>query len=364
MRDHAVAVLVDPFGQRVGVERRAVLRRQVRGDLVQVQGLRAERQRLLVGAADARAVAADVGLQGGEQRVDVGRRAALHDHAGQRGEQVAAVGVGARIERAERAGRRGEHDAERGQHLALGLRARIGEGEAVDVDQRVDARVGERGEHVRVQHRLGLEVGVGLQRDRAVGERAGDLVQVAADGRHAQQGRSELGVGHEGAGGRRAVRVEVAGGRQVEPELARGDGGTGRQRPLLRHAGAGRVGGGRRHRRRVALRRPATAGGEQHRRGERKCGERGGLQAAKWHGAADSLAGGWTVTPARGGESSWIYASHAASVNGRCQVSPVARRRWRRASPRVRRRRPRSGAAGACARRCASTKPCPLRRPG
>ena len=34
----------------------------------------------------------------------------------------------------------------------------------------------------------------------------------------------------------------------------------------------------------------AAAGGEQRRQGERECGERGGLRAAKWHGAADSLA--------------------------------------------------------------------------
>ena len=155
------------------------------------------------------------------------------------------------------------------------------------------AGVGQRGEHVDVQHRLAAQVGVRLQRDRAVGGQAGDLVGVAARGGDGQQRRAERGIGRERAGGRRGgVRVEVAGGREVDAQLARGDRGADGQRALLRHAGGGGVGGGGRHGRGVALGRAAAAGGEQRRERERGGGGGDVLQAAKGHGAADSLGEG------------------------------------------------------------------------
>ena len=180
-RDHAVAVLVEPLRERV--RRRTACRTiadRCAATLLRFSACSLDASACRLALPMSAPLVAMSACSAGEQRVDLRRRAALHDDAGERRQHVAAVGGGAGVERAERAGRRAQHDAERGQHLAFRLRARVREAQAVGVEQRVDARVGERGEHVHVEHRLAAQVGVRLQRDRAVGGRAGDLVGVGA----------------------------------------------------------------------------------------------------------------------------------------------------------------------------------------
>ena len=90
---------------------------------------------------------------------------AVGKDARDRGKRACPIGAGCNIECAESRADCALADTKRGEHFALGLRARGAKAQAGLCDQHLDALKGQRGQQVHVQARISRQVAQSIKRD-------------------------------------------------------------------------------------------------------------------------------------------------------------------------------------------------------